>query len=412
MTGSKFKTNSKENPSPGPLASIRVLDISTIIAGPLAACLMADFGAEVLKVEMPIKGDALRALRPQKDGVSLWSKVVNRNKRGITIDLRFPEGAELVKKLVVDCDVLVENFRPGTLVNWGLGPDVLQEINPKLTILRVSAFGQTGPYANKPGFARVADAMSGFLSLCGELNGPPMHAGYPVADSITGLFGALGIVTALLERERNNGSSGQVIDVSLFESMFRILDFLPIEYDQLGEVRQRSGNLNPYAAPSNCYQANDGQWITLTATTQVFFERACKAIGRKELIEDARFTTNIDRLRNVAQLDAIFGAWFADRTSNEACAVLEKYQVTASPMKTINELFEDPQVEENNMIVKVEDQELGQIRMQGITPKLSRTPGWVHKAGPKLGDNNHEIFMNFLGLGAQEISNLKKKKVI
>lgn len=398
--------------SGGPLAGLRVLDLATIIAAPLAACLLADFGAEVLKVELPGKGDGLRQLRPHKDGVSLWAKVVNRNKKGLTLDMRKPEGAELLKKLVAQSDVVLENFRPGTMERWGLGPDVLQDINPRLTVVRVSAFGQTGPYAHKPGFARVADAMSGFLSLCGDPDGPPMHTGYPIADSVTGLFGALGLLTALLEQARNPGAKGQVVEVSLFESMFRILDFLPIEYDQLGEVRQRSGNLNPYAAPGNCYQTKDGRWVTLAASTQVMFERLARAIGRQDLITDSRFATNVDRLRHATQLNALIGAWFADQNADEACSVLNEHNVAAARMRTIDDLFSDPQVEANRMLVAVEDPELGEVTMQGVTPKLSRTPGTVRSAGPALGASNEDIYARLLGLSKEDLCLLKQKQVI
>lgn len=404
--------NSRAGSVEGPLKGLRVLDLATIIAGPLAASLLADFGAEVLKVELPGRGDGLRALRPHKDGVSLWAKVVNRNKTGLTLDMRKPEGAALLKQLVAECDVVVENFRPGTMERWGLGPEVLQAINPGLTILRVSAFGQTGPYAHKPGFARVADAMSGFLSLCGDADGPPVHAGYPIADSVTGLFGTMGLLTALLERARNPEARGQVVEVSLFESMFRILDFLPIEYDQLGEVRQRSGNRNPYAAPGNCFQARDGRWVTLAASTQVVFERLARAIGRQDLISDPRFASNVDRLKHAAQLDSIIGAWFADLAADDACAILEEHDVAAARMRTIDDLFADPQVAENKMIVSIEDPELGEVRMQGVTPKLSRTPGSVRSAGPVMGAGNAEIYGRLLGLSQDEIDLLEDKQVI
>lgn len=396
----------------GPLRNIRILDLATIIAGPLAAGLLADFGAEVLKVEMPGKGDGLRALRPHKDGVSLWAKVVNRNKQGITLDLRTPEGADLVKRLVADCDVLVENFRPGTMERWGLSPDVLWDANPKLTILRVSAFGQEGPYAEKPGFARVADAMSGFLSLCGPADDAPVHAGYPIADSVTGLFGALGILTALLERKENPDAPGQVVAVSLFESMFRILDFLAIEYDQLGEVRQRSGNRNPYAAPGNVYRARDGQWCTLAASTQSVFERLAGAIGRPDLVEDPRFTNNTDRLANHDALDAVIAEWFAGQDADDACALLDAAQVSAARVRTIDDLFADPQVQASGMLVRVADSELGTVRMQGVTPRFSRTPGAVHRSGPVLGGDNEAVYRHLLGLSAVEIADLRAKSVI
>ncbi len=405
--GSNDNTQTK-----GPLRGIRVLDIATIIAGPLAGGLLADFGADVLKVELPGDGDGLRALRPHKDGVSLWAKVVNRNKKGVTLDLRQEEGAQMLKNLVAESDVLIENFRPGTIEKWGLGPEELWAVNPKLTILRVSAFGQEGPYAGRPGFARIADAMSGFLSLCGHADGPPTHPGYPIADSVTGLFGALGILMALLERQQNPDADGQVVSVSLFESMFRILDFLPIEYDQLGEVRQRTGNRNPYAAPGNCYRSRDGHWCTLAASTQTLFERLALAIGRRDLIDDVRFSDNVQRLRHVDVLDEIIGQWFCERDADEACALLESHAVTAARVRSIDELFTDPQVIANRMIESLDDPELGPVRMQGLTPKFSRTPGALYKTGPALGADNHEVYASHLGLSKTEIARLRAKRVI
>ncbi|MGI9385228.1 MAG: CaiB/BaiF CoA transferase family protein [Methyloligellaceae bacterium] len=406
------RTVSAEAERQGPLRNLRVLDIATIIAGPLAAGLLADFGAEVLKVELPGKGDGLRALRPHKDGVSLWTKVVNRNKKCITLDLRQPEGADLLKRLVAECDVLVENFRPGTLERWGLAPDVLWSVNPKLTILRVSAFGQNGPYASKPGFARIADAMSGFLALCGPADGAPVHVGYPIADSVTGLFGALGILTALMERRENPDAPGQVVAVSLFESMFRVLDFLAVEYDQLGEVRQRNGNRNPYAAPGNCYRSRDDKWCTLAASTQSVFERMAGAIGRADLTSDERFATNTERLRHADELDQIIGDWFAAHDADEACAVLDDASVSVARVRTIDDLFEDPHVRATDMLVSVADPELGEVRMQGVTPRLSRTPGAVHRAGPALGNDNNEVYAGHLGLSEDEITAFREKRVI
>lgn len=396
----------------GPLRHVRVLDIATIIAGPLAAGVLADFGADVLKVEQPGTGDGLRALRPRKDGVSLWAKVVNRNKKGITLDLRQTEGAEILKRLVAECDVLVENFRPGTLERWGLAPEVLWSINPTLTILRISGFGQTGPYAQKPGFARIADAMSGFLSLCGPADDAPIHPGYPIADSVTGLFGALGVLAALLERKNNPDAPGQVVDASLFESMFRVLDCLAVEYDQLGEVRQRSGNRNPYAAPGNCYRARDGKWCTLAASTQSVFERLATAIDRPELICDERFVDNSERLLHGDVLDQIICEWFAARDADEACATLEAQAVAVARVRTIDDLFADPHVRATGMLVPVSDPELGELRMQGVTPRLSRTPGAVHRSGPALGADNQEIYANHLGLSEDEIALLRERRVI
>jgi len=404
-------TNDTGGTCTGPLKNLRVLDIATIIAGPLAASLLADFGADVLKVELPGRGDAIRALPPHKDGVALWSKVVNRGKRGITLDLRTPEGVDILKRLVAEHDVLIENFRPGTLERWGLAPDVLWEINPKLTILRVSAFGREGPYAEKPGFARVADAMSGFLNLCGPADGAPIHPGYPVADSVTGLFGAFGLLAALLDLRENPDAPGQVVSVSLFESMFRMLDFLAVEYDQLGEVRGRYGNRNPYAAPGNVFRSKDGKWVTLAASAQSIFERLCRAIARPELIDDPRFTDNVQRLAHTDELDAIVAAWFAERDADDACAHMESFDVSAVRVRTIDELFEEEQVHANKMLIDVEDAELGTLKMQGVTPGFSRTPGNVHKTGPALGEANDAV-MREIGLTDEQIAALKDKGVI
>ena len=396
----------------GPLAGLKVLDIATIIAGPLAASLLADFGAEVLKVELPGRGDAIRALRPHKDGISLWSKVVNRGKRGITLDLRRPEGADILKRLVREHDVLIENFRPGTLEAWGLGPDVLHEINPRLTILRVSAFGRAGPYAEKPGFARVADAMSGFLNLCGPEDGAPIHPGYPIADSVTGLFGAYGLLAALMELKDNPDAPGQVVTVSLFESMFRVLDFLAVEYDQLGEVRHRYGNRNPYAAPGNVYKSRDGKWITLAASAQSIFERLCHAIGKPDLIGDPKYADNVERLKHADDLDTIIAGWFAERDADDACRHMESFDVSAVRVRTIDELFEEEQIHANGMLVSVEDAELGTLRMQGVTPGFSRTPGAVSNAGNAVGDANDAVYRDMLGLSDKEMMALKDKRVI
>ena len=263
----------------GPLAGLRVLDISTVIAGPFAATMLADLGADVLKVEMPGAGDALRRLAPHKDGVPLWWKVTNRNKKGITLDLRKPEGKALLGRLVAKHDVLVENFRTGTLDEWGITRSWLQDINPRLTILRVTGFGQTGPYRNTPGFARVFEAMSGFTRMCGEEGGTPLHLGYPISDPIGGLFGALGVLAELYRLKGDPAARGQEIDCSVTEAMMRTLEFLAIEYDQLGTVRTASGNRSQYAAPGNIYATADGKWASIAASTQSIFERFCAALG-------------------------------------------------------------------------------------------------------------------------------------
>ena len=395
----------------GPLKGVRILDLSTVIAGPWASTLLADLGAEVVKVEIPDRGDALRALPPHKNEVPLWWKVTNRNKRGITLDLRTEAGKDLLARLLPQFDVLVENFRPGTLDRWGITAQWLHAIRPELHVLRVTGFGQTGPYRNNPGFARVFEAMTGFTNICGEVNGTPLHLGFPIADAVAGLFGALGIVSALYEAQRSGKACGQEIDCSLLESMFRVLDFMPIEYDQLGVVRQRSGNLSQYAAPGNIYRTVDDRWASIAASTQSICERLFRALERPDLIDDARFRTNPDRVRNRAALDDIIAAEIARLTLAELRTRLDANQVGFSPIYDIADIFEDPHFKARQAIVSVPDTELGVVRMQSVVPVFSRTPGSIRQAGPALGEHNAEIY-GALGVSEQERGRLKDEGVI
>jgi crotonobetainyl-CoA:carnitine CoA-transferase CaiB-like acyl-CoA transferase len=399
-------------PRKGPLQGLRILDISTVVAAPWAATLLADLGATVLKVELPGRGDPLRALAPHKDGVPLWWKVANRNKKGITIDLRKDAGRALFERLLRRFDVLVENFRPGTLDGWGLGKDRLFALQPKLTILRVSGFGQTGPYAGKPAFARVAEALSGFTHICGEPGRSPLHMGFPVADAVAGLFGAIGILGALYRRMQAPDEPGQEIDVSLTESVFRMLDFLPIEYDQLGTVRGRVGNLSDYSAPSNIYRSRDDVWITLPASSQSIFERLCRALGRADLAADPRFATNAERLHHRATLDAILAEEIALRPIAELQALLDQHEVGWSRINSIADIFADPHFAAREAIVSVPDPELGAVKMQNVVPLFSATPGGVASTGPMIGEHNEEIFGQWLGLSPEELQRLKDDGVI
>jgi len=395
----------------GPLGGLKIIDISTVVAGPFAAGLLGDYGADVLKVEMPGAGDSLRALAPHKDGAPLWWKVTNRNKRGITLDLRQPEGRELLAKLVAEADVLVENFRPGTLDDWGINRDWLQAINPRLTILRLTGFGQDGPYAKHPGFARIFESMSGFTQICGEEDGRPLHLGYPISDAVAGLFGALGILAALHDLAKNPGKRGQEIDCSATEAMLRTLEFLAIEYDQLGTVRTRSGNRSQYAAPGNVYRTADGKWASIAASTQSIFERLCTALGIRELLQDERFATNPARVRHYKALDESVGAAIGKLTLAELRETLTKHEVGFSPIYDIADVFADPQFAARQAIVAVPDSELGSVRMQGVVPRFSETPGAVRRAGPTLGEHNDEVYRG-LGLTAAQIAGLKARKVI
>jgi crotonobetainyl-CoA:carnitine CoA-transferase CaiB-like acyl-CoA transferase len=399
------------HPAAGPLAGLKVVDISTVVAGPFAAGLLGDYGAEVVKVEMPNGGDSLRALAPHKDGAPLWWKVTNRNKKGVTLDLRQAEGRALLGRLIEDADVLVENFRPGTLDGWGITRGWLQGINPRLTILRVTGFGQDGPYAARPGFARIFEAMSGFTQICGEEDGRPLHLGYPISDAVAGLFGALGILAALHDLAHNPERRGQDIDCSATEAMLRTLEFLAIEYDQLGVVRTRSGNRSQYAAPGNVYRTADGKWASIAASTQSIFDRLCTALDLRALLADPRFATNPARVQNRDALDDLVGGAIGALTFERLRETLTRHEVGFSPIYDIADVFEDPHFRAREAIVAVPDSELGQVRMQGVVPRFSETPGVVHRAGPTLGEHNGEVY-GALGLSAAEIAGLRTRKVI
>ncbi|KGD88273.1 acyl-CoA transferase [Achromobacter sp. RTa] len=397
--------------SAGPLKGVRILDLSTVVAGPWAATLLADLGADVLKVEIPGAGDPLRALAPHKEGVPLWWKVANRNKKGISIDLRTPEGRAIVARLLPDFDALVENFRPGTLDGWGMTREWLHQHNPALTILRVTGFGQTGPYRNKPGFARVFEAMSGLTNICGEPDGRPLHMGFPIADAVAGLFGALGIVSALYREKVAPRGEGQEIDCSLMESMFRVMDFLPIEYDQLGIVRGRLGNRSQYAAPGNVYRTRDGHWASIAASTQRIFERLCVALELTGVAEDPRYRTNPDRVRNREALDALVAEAIGRHTLDGLAALLDAHSVGFSPIYDIADIFRDPHIAAREGIVSVNDDELGPVRMQSVVPRFSATPGAVHHAGPSLGQHNDEV-LGALGYSGTQQAGLRERGVI
>ena len=375
----------------GPLAGLRVLDISTVVAAPFAATLLADYGAEVIKAELPGAGDSLRSFPPFKDGKSLWWKVANRGKRMIELDLRTPEGAEIFRRMLPDLDVVIENFRPGTLERWGLGPEALLAINPSLVLLRVTGFGQDGPAANRPGFARLFEAMSGLTHMTGEPDRPPMHAGHPMGDSIGGVFGALAVTTALLSVRADPQRRGQVVDLSLTEAMFRLLDFQTIGYDQLGKVIERTGNRNQYSAPADVYPTADGRYISLAGSTQATFRANLAAIGREDLNDDPRFRGNAERVENVDAIDAVFRAWFAAHSQEEAIARFRKAGGTLAPILSIDQIFEDPQYQAREAIVPVPDDDFGMVKMQAPVPRFSRTPARAGRAAGRLGRDTEEV---------------------
>jgi crotonobetainyl-CoA:carnitine CoA-transferase CaiB-like acyl-CoA transferase len=403
--------SSRQAREAGPLAGLKIIDLSTVVAGPFAAGLLADYGADVIKVEMPGTGDALRALAPHKDGIPLWWKVTNRNKKGVTLDLHQDEARKLLGALVRERDVLVENFRPGTLDSWGITREWLHAINPRLTILRVTGFGQDGPYANKPGFARVFESMSGFTQICGEENGSPLHLGYPISDAVGGLFGAIGVLAALYRLKEHPEEAGQEIDCSVTESMLRVLEFLPIEYDQLGRVRTRSGNRSQYAAPGNVYRTADGRWASIAASTQSIFLRLCTALGLEDLASDPKFLTNKSRVEHRDELDSLVADAIGKLTLAELGETLERHEVGFSPIYDIADVFEDPHFKARQTLIEVDDHELGAVTMQAVVPRFSGTPGNVHAAGPSLGQHNLEVWKE-CGLSESEIDLLRERRVI
>ena len=400
-----------QQPNRGPLAGLRVLDIATIVAAPSAAALLGDYGAEVVKLELPA-GDGARGFPPHKDGKALWWKVTNRNKKFATLDLRKPEGIAVLKRLLPQFDVLVENFRPGTLDRWGLSREVLWSLQPRLVILRATGFGQTGPYRDRPGFARIFEAMGGLTYITGEPGGEPMHAGYPIGDAVGGVFGALGIMTALWKRAKDPTLPGEEIDLSMTEATLKLLDFLAIEHDQLGVVRERSGNANQYSAPAAVYKTADGRWVTLAGSTNALYANNCRAIGRPELIDDPRFANNAQRVTFAAELNAIFSAWCAAHTLAQVLEAFERAQGTIAPIYSIDQVFADPQMQAREAITSVPDADFGSVRMQNVVPRFVNDPGGVRNTGGAIGQDNAEIYGRWLGMDAAEQQKLKDAGVI
>ena len=393
----------------GPLGGLRVLELSTVIAGPFAASLLADFGADVIKLSLPASAgeDPLRTMPPHKDGKPLIWKVTNRNKRSITLDLRRPAGRDVFLRLVARADVLVENFRPGTLDRWGLDAATLWRAQPGLTILRVTGFGQDGPYRNYPGFARLFEAYGGLTYITGEADGPPLHPGYPVGDPIGGAFGALGVVAALYHRALHPEAPGQEIDLSLTEAMLKILEVLAIKADQLGQTHERSGNENAFVAPAGVFRAADGHWVTVTCASQSIFERFCRLIGRPELIGDARFATNAVRMQHRQELNAILGSWVAERPVQDVVTTLMEAGVSAAPVYDALQILDDAHFAARAAITSVADRDFGTVKMPGPVPRFSRTPGEIRTSGPEPGAHNDEVYRELLGLSDDELEQLR-----
>jgi crotonobetainyl-CoA:carnitine CoA-transferase CaiB-like acyl-CoA transferase len=395
----------QDGPAAGPLTGLRVLDLATVVAGPFSATLLADFGADVIKVELPGRGDTLRALGPVVGNTSYWWAAEARNKRGVTLDLRQDAGRALLLELVAVSDILVENFVPGTLEAWGLGPEILHETNPRLVIARVSGFGQTGPYRTRPGYDRIGAAFGGLWHLTGRPDGEPVRPGLSVVDYMTGALTTVGMLMALYARDAGGHAAGQVVDVALFESVVRSLEYTAAHYSGTGEVRGRVGNAGP-AVPSGAYRTRDGRWVMLITGEDRQFRRLMHAIEAPALAEDPRFASNAGRLDGRAELDAAIAAWFSEHDLETALRVMQEADISMIAAHDIADLFADPHVAAREDLLPLEDPVLGPLRVQGIVPKLSGTPGSLRSAAPRLGEHNEQIYNGLLGRSAEALAAL------
>ena len=400
-----------ENPLSA-LGKLKVIDASSIAAGPTCAMLMADFGAEVIKVEHPVKGDQNRYTGAQKDGINLGWQYVNRSKKCVTLDLKSPRGKELFKKLVARADILIENFRPGVLEKWDLGWDELSAVNPRLVMLMISGFGQTGPYRERPGFGTLAEAMSGFAYITGFPDGPPTLPPFGLSDGVAAYLGAFAAMAAIFERDQGGSGKGQYIDLSLYEPIFAILGAQSTIFDQLGIVQKRFGNRVPRAAPRSAYCTKDGHWIAISSGHEHTAPRALRAVGGEELARDPRFKDGPSRLANGDALEKLFVDWVGARTLEEAMEGFMRNDVAVAPVYNIEQFCNDPQVVARESVTTVQHPKLGPIKMQNVFPKMSRTPGKVHWPGPELGDHNHEVWVEMLGMSPDEFEQLRRDKVI
>ncbi|MFF1302743.1 CaiB/BaiF CoA transferase family protein [Streptomyces sp. NPDC058307] len=387
-----------------PLKGLRVLDAATLFAGPLAATLLGDFGADVVKIEHPTKPDPSRGHGPSKDGIGLWWKVLGRNKHTITLDLSKPGGRTTFLRLAASADVVIENFRPGTLEKWDLGWPELSTANPRLVLTRVTGFGQFGPYAHRPGFGTLAEAMSGFAAITGEPDAPPVLPPFGLADSIAGLATAYAVMTALAARDRTG--EGQVVDMALIEPILTVLGPQPTWYDQLGHVQERTGNRSANNAPRNTYRTADGTWVAVSTSAQSIAERVMHLVGRPELIDEPWFATGAQRAAHADVLDAAVGSWIAERTRADVLAAFEKAEAAIAPIQDVRDVMADPQYQALDTVTTVDDPELGPLRMQNVLFRLSSTPGAIRWAGRPHGADTEEILTE-LGLTAAELTALR-----
>ncbi|UZJ23394.1 CoA transferase [Rhodococcus antarcticus] len=386
-----------------------MLDVSTILAGPLACQILGDFGADVVKIEHPVAGDSMRGHGESKDGVPLWWKEISRNKRTVGLSLSAPEGAALFRRLAATADVVVENFRPGTLERWGVGPDVLLTDNPGLVIVRLTGFGQTGPYSERPGFGTLAEAMSGFAFMTGDVDGPPTLPSFGLADSICGIAASSATMMAL--RHRDATGEGQVVDVSILEPIMAAVGPAPTIYQQLGVVPQRHGNRSTNNAPRNLYRARDGRWVAVSSSAQSIADRLLTLVGHPEVLDEPWFSSGRGRYEHVELLDRYVGGWVAERDRDEVIAAFTDAGAAVAGVYDAQDLVNDPHVRATQMLTEVPDDELGPVLMHNVMWRMSRTPGEIRFTGRAKGADTDEVLTD-LGCTAQELAELREKGVV
>ena len=391
-----------------PLSKLKVVEMGQLIAGPFAAKTLADFGADVIKIEPPKEGDALRKWRLLKDGTSIWWQVQSRNKKSLSLDLRKAEAQDIVRTLVKEADVLIENFRPGTLEGWGLDPEKLLQLNPKLIVLRISGYGQTGPYRDKPGFGVVAEAMGGLRHLTAEPGRVPVRVGISIGDTLASLHGVIGILLAL--QERHNSGKGQIIDIALYEAVFNCMESLLPEYSAFGEVRQAAGSALPGIAPTNAYQCADGGYVLVAGNGDSIFKRLMTVIGREDLGNDPQLETNDGRVKRVAELDQAIGEWAKTVSTTKALEALDSVSVPAGKIYTVADIASDPHYKARENIQTIQMQDGTKLDVPGVIPKLSRTPGSIKTLAPDIGQNTDEILKS-IGLSDDQVASLKERGI-
>src|SRR5690349_15817202 len=394
----------------GPLQGIRVVEIGTLIAAPFAARLLAEFGAEVIKIEAPEMGDPLRKWRKLHEGTSLWWYLQSRNKKSICVNLKSEEGADVVKRLAADADIVVENLRPGALEKLGLGWDTLHAINPKLTMVRISGYGQTGPYRDRPGFGAIGEAMGGIRYTTGEPDGAPARVGISLGDSLASLHGVIGALMSVLRVKTGQGD-GQVVDVSLVESVFNLMESLVPEYDLLGHVRERSGGALPGIAPSNTYRTEDGGFVVIAGNSDPIFKRLMHVIGRADLADDPALARNDGRVAQSAMLDAAITAWTSHQSIDDVLAALERAEVPSGRIFSVSDIVADPHYQAREMLLKADLPGGASVKMPGIVPKLSETPGEVRWQGPTLGEHTSSVLAD-LGYEQSDIERLRREGAV